>query len=414
LETPPVLQQTTPGTTYLLKARRLGSVSLGSPIFYRDLTVGEVLGWDIGDMADSVSIHAFVHAPFDHYVREDTRFWNASGVSLKLGADGLQVQVESLLAILLGGIAFDAPVGADGPALKAGEISFPLYDDEAAANAAGFRRRLQLLAYFPGTVDGLAPGAPVKLFGISIGQVTGVGLEYDPKSDAIRVPVHFEVQPERIADVKLAEGRGPLANVRILVQRGMRAQLQSANLLTGQKEVSLTIVQNAPPADVSTEGDVIVVPTSSGGFSELSQSVNDLLARLNKMPFDQIGENLNATLEGLNGIANGPALQKSLASLQSTMKAAQDVLTRLDAGAAPALRRLPGIANDMQAVLARTNALLASAQSGYGDNSRIYRNLDRVLVQLNEMVQSVRVLADLLNRHPEALVRGRTDGGGSP
>src|SRR6202011_1669978 len=123
--------------------------------------------------------------------------------SLKLGAEGVQLQVESLRAILLGGIAFDAPSGSKGPPPKAGEESFPLYDDEAAANAAGFRRRLHFLAYFPGTVGGLAAGAPVKLFGISIGQVTSVSLEYDPKSDAIRVPVRFEVQPERIGDVKL-------------------------------------------------------------------------------------------------------------------------------------------------------------------------------------------------------------------
>ncbi len=93
----------------LLKASQLGSISLGSPIFFRDLDVGTVLGWDIGDMAESVTIHAFVRAPYDSYVHDETRFWNASGFRLKLAGTGVDVQLESLRALLLGGIAFDTP-----------------------------------------------------------------------------------------------------------------------------------------------------------------------------------------------------------------------------------------------------------------------------------------------------------------
>ncbi len=93
-EEPPLLDSDVPGRTFLLKTDQLGSVNLGSPVFYRGLSVGQVLGWDIGDMAESVTIHAFVRAPFDTYVHDQTRFWNASGVSVKLGGAGVEMQVE--------------------------------------------------------------------------------------------------------------------------------------------------------------------------------------------------------------------------------------------------------------------------------------------------------------------------------
>jgi len=108
-EDPPILQANVPGHVFLLKAKRLGSISLGSPVFYRDLNVGEVLGWDIADMAEYVTIRAFVRAPYDSYVHDQSRFWNASGISIKLGGAGVEVQMESLKALLLGGIAFETP-----------------------------------------------------------------------------------------------------------------------------------------------------------------------------------------------------------------------------------------------------------------------------------------------------------------
>ena len=412
LENPPVLQSSTAGHTFLLKANLLGSISLGSPVFYRGLDVGEVLGWDIADMADSVTIHAFVRAPFDRYVHEESHFWNASGLAVKLGADGLQVQVESLRALLLGGIAFDTPFAARAtPVVETDKAVFSLYPNQEAADAAGFKRRVAAVAYFPGAVDGLARGAPVTLRGIRVGQVTSVRLEYDAASDSIRVPVHFEVQPERIGDIGAVEGRGPLDNLRHLVALGMRAQLQSVNLLTGQKAIAFDVVADAPPAEVTVENGLIVVPTAPGEFAGLVGSVNTLVNKLTKLPFQQIGDNLNETLAGLNSIANGPALRQTIVSLQAALAAAKETLTTINTGAGPALKRLPEIAAGLQDTLTRAGRVLQSVDTGYGDNSKFSRNLDRLLVQLNDAAQSIRVLSDILARHPEALLRGRTDTG---
>ncbi|HEY7576614.1 MAG TPA: MlaD family protein, partial [Acetobacteraceae bacterium] len=161
-EDPPVLQANVPGHTFSLQANRLGSISVGSPVFFRDLNVGEILGWDIADMARSVTIHAFVRAPYDRYVTSNTRFWNASGVSLKLGAAGVELQLESLRALLLGGIAFTTPDEA-GTATNAGNHVFPLFADREAADAASYSRKIPVISYFPGSVRGLGPGSEVTM-----------------------------------------------------------------------------------------------------------------------------------------------------------------------------------------------------------------------------------------------------------
>ena len=411
LDDPPLLRADVPGRTFMLRADRLGSISLGSPIFYRDLPVGEVLGWDLGEMAENATVHAFIRAPFDRYVRDGSRFWNASGVSVKLGADGVQLQLESLRALLLGGIAFDTPTAVRTAAVSATDHVFPLHPSQEAANNAAYHRRVQFVSYFPGSVGGLGPGSPVTFQGLRVGHVTGLDLEYDAASDALRVPVRFEVEPERIAEVRLIEGRGPVANTRMLVERGLRAKLESANLLTGQMQVALEMVAQAGPAELRVEGDVLVLPNVPGQFAGITDTVNQLLAKLEKLPFEQIGQSVADTLKGVDGLVNGPELKQSLVALQATLASVQDLAKQLDQGLAPAVRQLPGIASGLQGTVTQANRLLLSTDRGYGEHSRFSRDVDRLMQQLNDAARSLRILADLLTRHPEALVRGRTSQG---
>jgi len=175
---PPILTTAEPGTIFKLETRKLGSLSLGSPIFYRGLEVGTVLGWDLGEMARHVSVHAFVKAPFDKYVHEDSQFWNASGVSFKLGPNGVEVQMESFRALLLGGIAFESRPDTKAPVATANQ-QFPLYANREAADSAGYGRKLNMVSNFSGSVAGLVAGADVTLHGLKIGEVTDVGLVFD-------------------------------------------------------------------------------------------------------------------------------------------------------------------------------------------------------------------------------------------
>lgn len=411
LETPPVLTSDVPGHTFLLTASRLGNITLGSPVFYRDLDAGEVLGWDLGNMAETVTVHAFVRAPYDQYVHNNSRFWNDSGAKVSLGPNGLQLQVDSLRAVLLGGIAFDTPGQGRGfPASPENHV-FPLYDSEDAADAAAFPRRLHFLAYFQGSVAGLAPTAAVTLHGIKIGEVSSVGLQYDKATDNVVVPVQFSVEPDRISELNLPSGGDLDTMMRDLVHRGLRVTLNSASLITGQKQLAMDIYTDAPPATLTKQGETYVIPVLAGGSADIATAAAALMAKLNAIPFQQIGDSLGKTLEGLNGLVNGPDLKQSIASLHTTLAGADTLVQHLNTSTASLPQKLPEIISELDAASKRLNALVGSLQTGYGGNSDFSRDANRLLAQLSDAARSVRVLADLLTRHPEALIRGRTNEG---
>ena len=410
-EDPPVLETNVPGHTFLLKASRVGSISIGSPVFFRDLDVGTVLGWDISDMVRTVTIHAFVRAPYDSYVHDETRFWDASGFSLKLGGAGVDVQVESLRAMLLGGIAFETPDTAISAAISSESHVFPLFKDREAADAASYTRQIPLVAYFSGSVQGLGPGSEVTIHGIVVGHVTDVRLSYDPAKKAVVVPVHFEVQPERIVGVGKQVYKSQAEAVDLLVNQGLRATLQSASLITGQQMVVLDFMPDAPPATVTMEGANFVIPTTtSGGFAGLQASAAALLEKVNSIPFDQIGKNLDGILEAANTMANGAQMRQTLTDLAATVAQVKNVTTHLDSGLSPTLRQLPELTAGLQKTVASTNRLVESLNTGYGGNTQFNRDVGRVLVQLNEALSSIRALTDLLARDPEALIKGRPTG----
>ena len=410
-EDPPVLGAHVAGRTFFLKSKRIGAVSVGSAIFFRDLAVGEVLGWDIADMAEYVTIHAFVRAPYDSYVHDQTRFWNASGVSIKLGGTGIDVQMESLKALLLGGVAFETPVTEIHTAETSEDHVFPLFADRETANAASYTRKIPAISYFSGSVSGLAPGAAVTVHGLKVGEVTDVRLTYDAAKDAVLAPVRYEIEPERVVGVGQRVFKTDAESVQALLKQGLRASLQSANLITGQQNVALDFVTDAPAAEVSMDGQDFVVPAGEGGgFAGLTASATELLNKVNQMPFDQIGKNLDGILKSVSDLAQGPQMKKALTELAGMMASAQNMVQNLNSGLSPAAKQLPEVTAGLQKTLANANKLVLSLDSGYGDNTKFNRDMDRLLAQANDALRSIRALSDLLARHPEALIKGRPAG----
>jgi paraquat-inducible protein B len=410
-EDPPVLGAHVAGRTFFLKSKRIGAVSVGSPIFFRDLAVGDVLGWDIADMAEYVTIHAFVRAPYDSYVHDQTRFWNASGVSIKLGGTGIDVQMESLKALLLGGVAFETPVAEIHTAETSEDHVFPLFADRETANAASYTRKIPAISYFSGSVSGLAPGAAVTVHGLKVGEVTDVRLTYDAAKDAVLAPVRYEIEPERVVGVGKRVSKTDAESVQALLKQGLRASLQSASLITGQQNVALDFVTDAPAAEVSMDGQDFVVPAGEGGgFAGLTASATELLNKVNTMPFDQIGKNLDGILKSVNDFAQGPQMKKALTELAGMIASAQNMVQNLNSGLSPAAKQLPEVTAGLQKTLANANKLVLSLDNGYGDNTKFNRDMDRLLAQANDALRSIRALSDLLARHPEALIKGRPAG----
>ena len=393
LAEPPGIRSGEPGRTLRLTADRIGALGTGSPCLYRDITVGEVLGYDVTeDGRGPVAINAFIRAPYDKLVDGGTRFWNASGVSVRLGAEGVRLELESLQAALSGGIAFD--LSADGKGTPvAPDRTFPLYPTQDAARAAGYRQRIPLLAFFDHPARGLAAGAPVEMLGIQIGTVTEVGLTPDiGRGEKPQVRVKLEIQPERFMGDDAA---GPPQDVPVVTRRlvadGLRAQLRSSNLLTGQQLVALDFLADAPAAEAREEDGVMVLPTHGGGLDDLTTTLAGIAAKVNALPLDRIGADLDAALKGAAG----------------TMEEAQGLIRQASQGIGPALRDLPQAMQRLNEALGRANALIASAERGYGQDSAVRREAQRMLEQASDAARSIRLLADYLNRRPDSLLRGR-------
>jgi paraquat-inducible protein B len=410
LEEPPVVRVDVPGTSYLLKADRIGSVGPGSPIFFRDIQVGEVTGFDSSNLEAGVVIHAFVRAPYDRYVHDGTRFWNASGISINTGTQGFKVQLESLAAVLAGGIAFDTPATARTGEPARADTVFTLYPDATSSQESEYTIKLPYLVYFDGSVGGLEPGSPVEWRGIKVGRVLDIRLEYDVAADHLRIPVVIELEPQRITLIGQKQGFGSGEYMPELIRRGLRAQLKTASLLTGQLMVSLDFVPDAPPATLGTGDRYPVIPTVPGEFDAAVKSINGILEKVSALPLDQVVQQANATLKSFQDLASSPEITDSLQSLAGALTSAQQLLSQANSDLRPVMDKLPPLLNTAQQAVQRLGGTLGSINQGYGADSTFKRDLTRLMSQVDDTLRSVRVLTDYLEQHPEALIRGKTQG----
>ena len=389
---PPILQEHVPGTTFYLKSPRIGSVSAGSPIFFRDITVGEVLGWDSADLTEGVQVKAFVRAPYDAYVHQETRFWNASGISVVFAGTGLHVQMESLRALLFGGIAFDTPEREAHTAAVEENHTFPLFADREAARASSYTRIITGVSYFDGSVKGLEPGSEVTMHGLKIGEVTEVRLTANREPGKILAKVRYRVQPERVTGMGQRVYKTDDEAVTALLALGLHASLQTSSLITGSQMISIEFDKDAPKAEMVKEDNEYVIPsTEASGFAQLASAATDVLNKINAMPFSQIGANLNGILGSLNKATEGPQLKEAVDNLATALASAQRTL------------------NNFNKLAQSADKLTTSVDTGYGNDTKFHRDLDRLLMQTDETVRAVRSLADILSRHPEALIKGRPE-----
>ncbi|MCU0767644.1 MAG: MlaD family protein [Gammaproteobacteria bacterium] len=394
LDVPPVITSGLQGRRFILRADNLGSLDYGTPLYYRRIQVGQVVAYHLEDNGKAVSVQVFVAAPFDEYVTRNTRFWQASGVDVRLDASGFQVNTESLAALLVGGIAFQVPPDEATGERADDRATFRLYDTRDQAMAIQHRDLQQYRLYFNDSVRGLAVGAGVEFRGVPAGEVRRVEVDYDAQRQEIRIPVLVEVGAERLyasatADTRQQRDRiDPRALLDSMVARGLRAQLRTGNLLTGQLYVALDFFPDAPPAQIDWTAKPPVFPTMPGSYSEIEKRVGSILAKLDSVPFGEIGTELAATLETLN------AALGSIDRLAAT--ADRDLLPELRLGVEQARRSL-----------ASAGKTLASAERMVAPDGALQGDLRQALREFAEAARSIRVLADYLERHPEALIRGK-------
>jgi paraquat-inducible protein B len=390
LEKPPEVTSDMQGHEFILHGEQLGSLDYGTPVFYRRVSVGHVTKFSLDRDGLGVEVGVFVNAPYDRFVTSNTRFWQASGVDVSIDANGLKVSTESLASIIEGGIAFQdlADLPSQGPA-PAG-ASFTLYADRAQALQPPDPHLERFALYFPESLRGLSIGAPVDFRGIVIGEVKSLGVEYEQAASLIRFPVTINVYPDRLRS-RSSDGSllGPYneANSRAIIDRlvahGMRGQLRTGNLLTGQLYIALDFFPDASKEPVEWSRAVPVLPTTPGGLTEIQDAVGRIARKLDRVPVEQLSEQLS----------------RALVSLDAALKGSQKLIGQLDSQVAPQATRTLG---EAEQALRAANALLA-------EDAPLQKDVQQALKQVAQSARALAMLADYLERHPESLIRGKAE-----
>jgi paraquat-inducible protein B len=380
LETPGLQITNQAGLLVILRADRAGSLNIGSPVHFRQIRVGEVAGFDLEKDGGSVSIKAFIHAPYDSLVNTGTRFWDAGGVDVTLDANGLRVRSESLSDILLGGIAFENPESlTQGEKVPRGHV-FTLYPNHDAIGEKVLQSRHHFVVNFNESVRGLAHGAPVEFQGIKVGEVEDFRLEFNAATLEGKVPVLIALEPERFA-VTGAKAPSSDAVVAQLVRRGLRAQLKPASLLTGSLFVDLGFHPQGPARGLGRHGKYPEIPTVSSTMSAMVANIAKLADRLQGLPLEEMVAEVRAAL---------PALREALVKTGALM-------AKLDQETAP----------QAKATLAQAQATLGTLEQTLRADSPVQQDLHRALEEFAKASKALRELADTLERQPEALVFGK-------
>lgn len=386
LENPPPITYGEPGKRFTLHSADLGSLDIGSPVYYRKIQVGQVVAYALDADGKGVNIEVFIHSPNDAYVTQDTRFWNASGIDVSVGANGFALKTESLSSMLVGGIAFRAPQYSpdDKPAPE--EYAYDLFEDQQTALAPPNGKAQYLSLRFDQALRGLKVGAPVEFLGMEFGRVVSVNLDYDAKKRSFPVNVGIVIYPQRLgtAHTKMLKAlnhdpNDEAAGIRLMgtfVENGLRAQARSGNLLTGQLYIALDFYPKAEKVAFDTTARPVSIPTVPGSLEELQGKLEAMVDKINKLPIERIANNLDSNLVEL-----------------------RKGLTQFNA------KTLPGVQN----TLADVSKTLQSANSTLAEDSPQREKLSETLDDLGRTSRSLRDLADYLGRHPESLIRGRPE-----
>ena len=365
LAEPPVVTGDVPGRFFMLKTSTLGSLEYGTPIYFRRLQVGEVASYVLDDDGQGLTVKVFVKAPYDQYVTPNTRFWHASGIDVSLTASGLSVQTQSLVSILIGGIAFETPATAAPLPAAESERVFSLYGDRNEAYRLPARDPQTFRLVFKQSVRGLAVGAPVEFRGVPIGQVSALEAQVDAKTLEFSAPVTVVLDATRlgvqVVDAAPGADLAPLRRklIETFVAHGARAQLRSGNLLTGAMYVAIDFFPDAPPATVEWSQKPVELPTVPGELEGIEASLTKIVKKLDTVPIQAIGDDL----------------KKALVHLDDTLVSARGTFDTATKLVAP--------------------------------DSTLDTELSTTLQELSRAARGLRVLADYLERHPEALIRGK-------
>jgi paraquat-inducible protein B len=391
---PPVIAPSENGKRFFLTADSLGSMDVGAPVFYKQLQVGEVIDYKLLADRNLVKLEIFIRDPYFDFVRANSRFWNASGAEFKVSGMGAEFRMESLTSLLIGGIAFDTP-----HAIAPGKVSdegkeFVLYKNYASAQEKQYSQSLYYVMYFNGSVRGVAVGTPVEFKGIPVGRVENVDIKMDPGTLNVRIPVLVSIQPQQFDEQIKAEDAEVM--MRQLVKKGLRARLDTANILTGQKVITLDMEKDPQPAEIVKTQFSAEFPTTGSTLDDLPLMATDLMLSLQE------------TVDGIKKLVNSGKIDKAvdnvngvLAEAELAIKSAKETLQTVDK------KTLPGVTQDLGSTLQKIQGSMVQLDHLTAQNSPTQYQLQEMLKEVTAASRSIRTLTETLQRQPTSLIRGK-------
>jgi paraquat-inducible protein B len=276
------------------------------------------------------------------------------------------------------------------------------------------------VAYFPESVSGLSDGAPVNFRGVKVGVVRRIQVQLDAKDLSVRIPAYLELQRRRIREIGGTIPEGNL--IPELIARGLRAQLQLQSIVTGQLSVQLDILPDRPARYVDPTGEFPEMPTIPSTMQELSETMESL-------SIDELVDDARQVITGLKALVNSPELAGILTGvnqlvnsgeLRGAVSHADEAISDVQTLVSNIDGRVGDLSKNADLTLAEVNKTLHDAQqtldavrqslSIASDGSPIRYELDQMLRELTAAARSVRLLAESLERNPEALLHGKPGG----
>ncbi|HEV7610548.1 MAG TPA: hypothetical protein VGO37_01585 [Steroidobacteraceae bacterium] len=408
LDRAPIVLPGDKGTRYLLTAHRLGSVNEGSVLLYKGQGVGKVTEIKFTGETD-FRLEVFVFAPYDSLVKPGVRFWKSTPLRLSLAGGGLNVTLAPINAILAGGIDFELPpAGLGGPQAAPGS-EFKLYASHGAAREGLSGPTVRYDFAFGGPAGALDEESPVTLLGFQIGEIETAQLTYDKRTDKPFTLVTALLYPQRLGVTIPSTGSfgswqsATDAKLRQLLRNGYRARLQQTPALVGNQSIAFVEVNGSSAADLARDSANPRIPTVPGStdLDDITSQASQILTRINHIPIDQIGRDLQQVTSRLRDLVTSPKTDESLARLNHTLAELDQMLASVEPQIGPLVAKLDQAAAQISATALAVHQLLDNDGGGQSEG------LTQTMQQLNEAARSVRTLTDYLGRHPEALIRGK-------
>ncbi|WP_086929806.1 intermembrane transport protein PqiB [Agarilytica rhodophyticola] len=384
----PAFESDEPGTQYVLQAEELGRLQIGSPIYFRQIRVGEITGYNLSKNSEAVDVHIFIRAPHDEIVTERSRFWNVSGFGVSVNASGIKARMESLVSLINGGIAFDNAADYEKSKQADPTHRFYLHPDRESVLEGQFDIEYFYVLKFSGSLRGLSVGAPVEFRGIKVGEVVDIKLANSDNTDK-NLYVYISMEPQRLEPNTSPSREEVDEKMDGMIKQGLRGQMKVASLITGSRFIDLAFFDDNSDAALIRGKNYSEIPTITDDSIDLiTKQVSEVLTKVNAIPIDQIGNDLAGSMASLNKILS--TLEKentagkvdgAVANLEQTLQAANQALQQM--------------ADTMKTV-----------DQAIAPDSELKYELNDMLKSVGDAAKSLELFMNELNRHPNSLISG--------